>query len=130
MNSKTVRGYLIVGTLIAGIAAYLRLMYPLLLKTNDDILLPLIYVALPPICGLMLTLAMYLLLYTLLLTLVFSGKVQLIDVYFFQFVRGENGSWRVQYLPAAERKVGTLPAPVPWEKETGDLQQRAQIVLY
>lgn len=78
---------------------YLWLMNPLL--QTGDILLPLVYVVLPPICGLLLTLGLYLLLYAVLLTLVFRSKVQLIDMYFFQLVRRENGGWRMQYLPAA-----------------------------
>ena len=125
---QKLRGYLALGIFIMGIISFLSLLLPRIEITDDALML--MVLAVPPlICGLIIALALHMLLYTLLLVL-YGCRIQLVDLYFLQYIRRKTVGWRVQYLPAAERKVGVLPAPVPWEQETGDLQQRAQIVLY
>lgn len=124
---QKLRGYLALGIFIMGIASFLCLLLPLIEITDDALMLMML--AVPPlICGLIIALALHMLLYTLLLVL-YGCRIQLVALYFLH-IRRKTVGWRVQYLPAAERKVGILLAAVPWEQETGDLQQRAQIVLY
>ena len=124
---QKLRGYLALGIFIMGIVSFLCLLLPLIEITDDALMLMML--AVPPlICGLIIALALHMLLYTLLLVL-YGCRIQLVALYFLH-IRRKTVGWRVQYLPAAERKVGILLAAVPWEQETGDLQQRAQIVLY
>lgn len=125
---QKLRGYLALGIFIMGIVSLLCLLLPLI-EITDDALLLMVFAVPPLICGLFIALALHMLLYTLLLVL-YGCRIQLVALYFLQYIRRKTVGWRVQYLPAAERKVGILLAAVPWEQETGDLQQRAQIVLY
>ena len=124
---QKLRGYLALGIFIMGIVSLLCLLLPLI-EITDDALLLMVFAVPPLICGLFIALALHMLLYTLLLVL-YGCRIQLVALYFLH-IRRKTVGWRVQYLPAAERKVGILLAAVPWEQETGDLQQRAQIVLY
>lgn len=124
---QKLRGYLALGIFIMGIVSLLCLLLPLI-EITDDALLLMVFAVPPLICGLIIALALHMLLYTLLLVL-YGCRIQLVALYFLH-IRRKTVGWRVQYLPAAERKVGILLAAVPWEQETGDLQQRAQIVLY
>ena len=111
-----------------GIASFLCLLLPLIEITDDALMLMML--AVPPlICGLIIAVALHMLLYTLLLVL-YGCRIQVLDLYFLQYIRRKTVGWRVQYLPAAERKVGILLAAVPWEKETGRQQERARTALF
>ena len=125
---QKLRGYLALGIFIMGIASFLCLLLPLIEITDDALMLMML--AVPPlICGLIIAVALHMLLYTLLLVL-YGCRIQVLDLYFLQYIRRKTVGWRVQYLPAAERKVGILLAAVPWEKETGRQQERARTALF
>lgn len=120
---QKLRGYLALGIFIMGIVSFLCLLLPLIEITDDALLLMIL--AVPPlICGLIIAVALHMLLYTLLLVL-YGCRIQLVALYFLQYIRRKTVGWRVQYLPAAERNVGILLAAVPWEKETGRQRERA-----
>ena len=121
---QKLRGYLALGIFIMGIVSLLCLLLPLI-EITDDALLLMVFAVPPLICGLFIALALHMLLYTLLLVL-YGCRIQLVALYFLH-IRRKTVGWRVQYLPAAERKVGILLAAVPWEQETGDLQQRRRL---
>lgn len=109
---QKLRGYLALGIFIMGIASFLCLLLPLIEITDDALMLMML--AVPPlICGLIIAVALHMLLYTLLLVL-YGCRIQVLDLYFLQYIRRKTVGWRVQYLPAAERKVGILLAAVPW----------------
>ena len=125
---QKLRGYLALGIFIMGIASFLCLLLPLIEITDDALMLMML--AVPPlICGLIIAVALHMLLYTLLLVL-YGCRIQLVALYFLQYIRRKTVGWCVQYLPAAERKVGILLAAVPWEKETGRQQERARTALF
>lgn len=125
---QKLRGYLALGIFIMGIVSLLCLLLPLI-EITDDALLLMVFAVPPLICGLIIALALHMLLYTLLLVL-YGCRIQLVALYFLQYIRRKTVGWRVQYLPAAERKVGILLAAVPWEKETGRQQERARTALF
>ena len=125
---QKLRGYLALGIFIMGIASFLCLLLPLI-EITDDALMLMMFAVPPLICGLFIAVALHMLLYTLLLVL-YGCRIQLVDLYFLQYIRRKTVGWRVQYLPAAERKVGILLAAVPWEKETGRQQERARTALF
>ena len=125
---QKLRGYLALGIFIMGIASFLCLLLPLI-EITDDALMLMVFAVPPLICGLFIAVALHMLLYTLLLVL-YGCRIQLVDLYFLQYIRRKTVGWRVQYLPAAERKVGILLAAVPWEKETGRQQERARTALF
>lgn len=114
---QKLRGYLVLGIFIMGIASFLCLLLPLI-EITDDALMLMVFAVPPLICGLIIAVALHMLLYTLLLVL-YGCRIQVLDLYFLQYIRRKTVGWRVQYLPAAERNVGILLAAVPWEKETG-----------
>ena len=125
---QKLRGYLALGIFIMGIVSFLCLLLPLIEITDDALLLMIL--AVPPlICGLIIAVALHMLLYTLLLVL-YGCRIQLVALYFLQYIRRKTVGWRVQYLPAAERNVGILLAAVPWEKETGRQRERARTALF
>ena len=103
---QKLRGYLALGIFIMGIASFLCLLLPLI-EITDDALLLMVFAVPPLICGLFIALALHMLLYTLLLVL-YGCRIQLVDLYFLQYIRRKTVGWRVQYLPAAERNVGIL----------------------
>lgn len=125
---QKLRGYLALGIFIMGIVSFLCLLLPFI-EITDDALLLMVFAVPPLICGLIIAVALHMLLYTLLLVL-YGCRIQLVDLYFLQYIRRKTVGWRVQYLPAAERKVGILLAAVPWEKETGRQQERARTALF
>lgn len=125
---QRLRGYLALGTFIMGIVSCLCLLLPLI-EITDDALMLMVFAVPPLICGLIIAVALHMLLYTLLLVL-YGCRIQLVDLYFLQYIRRKTVGWRVQYLPAAERNVGILLAAVPWEKETGRQQERARTALF
>lgn len=125
---QKLRGYLALGTFIMGIASFLCLLLPLIEITDDALMLMML--AVPPlICGLIIAVALHMLLYTLLLVL-YGCRIQVLDLYFLQYIRRKTVGWRVQYLPAAERKMSIVMEAVPWEKETGRQQERARTALF
>ena len=124
---QKLRGYLALGIFIMGIASFLCLLLPLIEITDDALMLMML--AVPPlICGLFIALALHMLLYTLLLVL-YGCRIQLVALYFLH-IRRKTVGWRVQYLPAAERKVSIVMEAVPWEKETGRQRERARTALF
>ena len=125
---QKLRGYLALGIFIMGIASLLCLLLPII-EITDDALMLMVFAVPPLICGLFIALALHMLLYTLLLVL-YGCRIQLVALYFLQYIRRKTVGWRVQYLPAAERRVGILLAAVPWEKETGRQQERARTALF
>lgn len=129
---QKLRGYLALGIFIMGIVSLLCLLLPLI-EITDDALLLMVFAVPPLICGLFIALALHMLLHMLLYTLLlvlYGCRIQLVALYFLQYIRRKTVGWRVQYLPAAERKVGILLAAVPWEKETGRQQERARTALF
>lgn len=125
---QKLRGYLALGIFIMGIISFLCLLLPRIEITDDALMLMML--AVPPlICGLIIALALHMLLYTLLLVL-YGCRIQLVDLYFLQYIRRKTVGWRVQYLPAAERKMSIVMEAVPWEKETGRQQERARTALF
>ena len=125
---QKLRGYLALGTFIMGIVSVLCLLLPLIEITDDALMLMML--AVPPlICGLFIAVALHMLLYTLLLVL-YGCRIQLVALYFLQYIRRKTVGWRVQYLPAAERKMSIVMEAVPWEKETGRQQERARTALF
>ena len=100
---QKLRGYLALGIFIMDIVSLLCLLLPLI-EITDDALLLMVFAVPPLICGLIIALALHMLLYTLLLVL-YGCRIQLVALYFLQYIRRKTVGWRVQYLPAAERKV-------------------------
>ena len=125
---QKLRGYLALGTFIMGSASFLCLLLPRI-EITDDALMLMVFAVPPLICGLIIALALHMLLYTLLLVL-YGCRIQVLALYFLQFIRRKTVGWRVQYLPAAERKMSIVMEAVPWEKETGRQQERVLAILF
>ena len=91
---QKLRGYLALGIFIMGIASFLCLLLPLIEITDDALMLMML--AVPPlICGLIIAVALHMLLYTLLLVL-YGCRIQVLDLYFLQYIRRKTVGWRVE----------------------------------